>query len=223
MTEWTGPKIRSGSPKAPWVVVTGLDGAGKTMLVQSLSENQRAIRFRLPYHDFIKSGLFRSGNGEPCGDVLTDRLLFAVDARLTNYSIAEWRQAEHILISQRGWMDNYIFGAGQGVNWAETTAMLHPSDLEKPSAIIYLVANPDVAFERIRQDPPRDKYETLSFMRIQYSETRRFFDAVEAGDRALEAFLGIPSLWIDTTSITPHDVRAAADAFLTSALPSVPD
>jgi hypothetical protein len=67
--------------QAPWIVVTGLDGAGKTTLVTHLTKAHQAHRFRLPYHDFVKPALNRSGQGLSWGDVVTDRLLFAADAR----------------------------------------------------------------------------------------------------------------------------------------------
>jgi thymidylate kinase len=205
----------------PWIVVTGLDGAGKTTLVKGLTERYQAHRFKLPYHDFVRPALARSGNGRPYDDVLTDRLLFALDARLTNYLVREWRRTERAVVSQRGWMDNYVFGAVQGVSWTETGQMLQTADLERPSAVIHLAADPHVAFERIRLDPKRDKYEVLTFMRKQYRETRRLFDAVALGDPALSPFLGIPSLWIDTTDSTVEQVLAAAEIFLVSALGTV--
>ena len=69
---------------APWLVITGLDGAGKTSLVRRVSERFGAFAFRLPHHDFVFPALELSGGGTPFGDVLTDRLIFATDARLTN-------------------------------------------------------------------------------------------------------------------------------------------
>src|SRR5580692_406000 len=96
---------------APWVVVTGLDGAGKTSLVQRLGEEYAGHRFRLPYHDFVLPALRQSGDGTPFGDVHTDRLVMAADARLTNSLIRGWRRRFLLLVSQRGWMDNFVFGA----------------------------------------------------------------------------------------------------------------
>jgi len=202
------------SKRATWIVVTGLDGSGKTTLVRSLSERYGGRAFRLPYHDFVRPALSCSGHGGQFSDVLTDRLVFAADARLTNYLIAEWRCTDAFLVSQRGWMDNYVFGAVQGVSWAETGRLLQTAELERPSAIIHLVADADTAFERIRRDPKRDKYETLPFMRRQYKETLRLYRAVEAGNAALIPFVGIPSVLIDTTHLEPDDVFVNAQRFL---------
>jgi thymidylate kinase len=138
---------------APWITITGLDGAGKTTLLQALSKDLGGFQFRLPYHAFVRELLNVSGKGTAFGDVHTDRLLFATDARLTNCLIQDWRHTHPILLSQRGWMDNFIFGAVQGVTYEETDQLLRTSELERPSAIIYLTADPQVAFCRIAADP----------------------------------------------------------------------
>jgi thymidylate kinase len=200
--------------RAPWVVVTGLDGSGKTTLVRQLVEQYGGHRFRLPYHDFVLPALRRSGAGTPFGDVHTDRLVLAADARLTNYLIREWRGRYRLLVSQRGWMDNYIFGAVQGVSYRQTDAQLRTSELERPSAIVYLIAAPEVAFERIRNDPARDKYETLDFIRSQYRETLRFYHAVRDGHHALVPFAGIPALLVNTSRWTTESVFADVNGWL---------
>lgn len=122
---------------APWITITGLDGSGKTALVRALSRELGGYQFRLPYHPFVRHSLSLSGEGSAFGDVHTDRLLFATDARLTNSLIRGWRQSYPLLLSQRGWMDNFIFAAVQGVSYEETDQLLRPSELERPSAIIY--------------------------------------------------------------------------------------
>ncbi|GEM_PF-1219626 len=199
---------------APWIVITGLDGSGKSTLVARLARTDGACRFRLPYHGFVKEELARSGDGRPFGDVRTDRLLFAADARLTNYRIREWRRTHRLLVSQRGWMDNYVFGAVQGVSYEETAALLGTTELERPSAIVHLVADPRVAYERIRTDPHADKFETMAFMRRQHRETLRLFEGVRQGLPSLGVFAGIPAVLIDSTDMTRDAVERAARAFL---------
>ena len=191
-------------PHAPWLVVTGLDGAGKTTLVRRVAERFGAFLFRLPYHDFVRPALELSGGGTPFGDVHTDRLVFAADARLTNSLIRGWEKEHKALVSQRGWMDNFVFGAVQGMKWKETERLLAPRDLTRAAGVVCLVADPDVAWARIR---PADKFETPDFLVHQRAETLRLMAAVDR-DPALEAFRGIPSRVVDTTRLTTDEVWA---------------
>jgi thymidylate kinase len=206
----------------PWVAITGLDGSGKTTLLRALAGELGGFQFRLPHHQFVRQFLNVSGAGTAFGDVHTDRLLFATDARLTNCLIREWRQTHALLLSQRGWMDNFIFGAVQGVTYEEADALLRPSQLERPSAIIYLTAEPQVAFGRIAADRNADKYETLDFIALQHRETLRFYESVQAGLQVLAPFVGIPAIFIDTTTKTSETVLGEGRAFLARTLPARP-
>lgn len=211
------------SRPAPWITVTGLDGSGKTTLVQALAAELDGFQFRLPYHRFVRDSLNLSGGGLAFGDVHTDRLLFAVDARLTNGLIRGWRQTHRLLVSQRGWMDNFIFGAVQGLSYRESDDLLRPAELERPSVIVYLIAEPEVAAGRIAGDPEGDKFETLGFIREQHRETVRFYESahlgVPVGLPVLEPFVGIPALLIDTTTMTTTSVLELAREFVHRVLP----
>jgi thymidylate kinase len=203
---------------APWITITGLDGSGKTTLVRALSRELGGFHFRLPYHQFVRRFLGLSGGGSAFGDVHTDRLLFATDARLTNSLIRGWRQTYPLLLSQRGWMDNFIFGAVQGISYQDADELLRPAELEHPSAIIYLIADPEVAFTRIAMDRHADKYETPEFIVEQHRETVRFYESVNAGLEVLAPFADIPAICIDTTTKTSKTVLGEARAFVTSTL-----
>jgi thymidylate kinase len=202
--------------KSPWVVVSGLDGSGKTTLATGLARKMGARFFRLPFHDFVKPGITRSGDGTQFGDVHTDRLLFAADARLTHYLIRDWRAQGIPLVSQRAWMDTYVFSSVQGVSYEETAEMLRPQELERPSAIIYLVAKAEVAYDRIKNDPHGDKYETLPFMRVQHKETVDFYEAVRAGRPLLAPFRDIPAILIDTTHLSTSQTFERGAQFVDS-------
>ena len=151
------------------------------------------------------------------GDVQTDRLIFALDARLSNYQIRAWRQHYRALVSQRGWTDNFVFGAVQGVSYEETDRLLRTADLERPTALIHMVADPDVAFERIRHDPDLgDKYET----RLVTPTPVRGDRPALRGDPETDPGPGRPSRerrWavaIDTTMLSPAEVARASTDFL---------
>jgi len=207
-------RARRRNADAPWVVVTGLDGSGKTTLVAGLAKHLRAHSFRLPFHEFVLPLLSKSGGGSAHGDVHTDRLVFALDARLANYSIREWRKSKKVLVSQRGWMDNFIFGAAQGLSYREIDAMLRTAELERASAHIFLTAAPEVAFERIRGSAHRDKYETREFLAVQFKETLRFLKTAQRETPVLQAFAGIPAIHLDTTTASPEETFAKSLRFL---------
>jgi thymidylate kinase len=201
-----------------WIVVTGLDGAGKTTLVGRLGKLLGARTFRLPFCDFVRPCLARSGKGSQFGDVHTDRLLFALDARLANYEIRSWREDNSaLLISQRGFMDNFIFGAAQGVSYAETDNLLKTRALEKPTAQIFLIAEPSIAFARIKDDPNADKFETFDFIVRQQAETLRFLENLRRQAPELTAFRDIPTKVIDTSATGVESVLAMACEFLCEA------
>jgi thymidylate kinase len=206
---------------APWIVVTGLDGSGKSTLVRALARERGARPFRLPHHRFVKTYLSDTRDSPDWADVHTDRLVFAADARLTNREIAQWRRERKVLVSQRGWMDNYIFGAAQGVGYEQTDTLLRTAELERPQAIIYMIAEPEAAFERIRWDPDGDKFETLEFMQRQHRETLRFYQSVRDGLPILSPFSGIPDLFVDTTGMRKAEVFHKATQFLDTVIPAV--
>jgi thymidylate kinase len=213
--------VTSGAAEAPWIVVTGLDGSGKSHLVEWLARKIGARRFRLPYHPFVQDCLKRSGEGSQFGDVHTDRLLFALDGRLANYLIRRWRAEGTRLVSQRGWTDNFVFGAVQGISYEETEEMLRSRELERASAYVHLVAEPHAAFARIKADPERDKFETADFLVPQYDETLRLFREIEARNPVFAEFHDIPKALIDTTRMANEEVCAAAWAFLEKAVPEL--
>ena len=68
-----------------WIVVTGLDGSGKTNLVGNLAKYYRSVGFKvktahLPYDCYLQQQLLPKLNSS-----YADRLLFALD----NWSFAE--------------------------------------------------------------------------------------------------------------------------------------
>ncbi|MBI5803640.1 hypothetical protein HY450_00180 [Candidatus Pacearchaeota archaeon] len=206
--------------KAPWIVVTGLDGTGKTTLIKSLAEEygECTFTFYLPYSDFVIPALKLLGGGTPFGDVQTDRLIFATDARLTNEHLKNWRDEYNRVLSQRGWMDNFIHGKVQGVSYQDTYTLLQPQSLERASGIIYLNADANVAFARIENDHNGDKYETLEYMKRQADETQSFYDAVRNGSGALDCFQGVPSILYNTTNMSMEETKKEAKLFLENLL-----
>lgn len=201
---------------APWVVVTGLDGAGQKTLIKGLLRffPENTFSFHLPYSKFVLPSLKISGKGKSMSDTQTDRLTFALDARLTNYHIAEWRGKYNVVISKRGWMDNFFHGRVQGYSYSKTNSLLYTQDLQKPSGVIYLVADPLISYQRIKDHPYKDKFETLSYMKEQRKAIIEFYRDVQTRQRDLDFFFDIPNLLVDTTKLLPDNVLNEARIFL---------
>lgn len=202
--------------QTPWIVVTGLDGSGKTTLVKNLAHAYEinVFTFHLPYGDFVIPALKQSGGGTACGDAWTDRLIFATDARITNTLLQEWSREYQMIISQRGWMDNFIFGKVQGVSYEEMAKLLRIEELQKPTAIICLNADASVAYSRIKNAKNKDKYETSAFIEKQAKETETFFTSIKNRHPALTYFYDIPNIFIDTTFLTTQETYRRAKSFL---------
>jgi thymidylate kinase len=198
------------------IVVTGMDGAGKTTLIQRLMKQLAPLRtatLHLPFSGFVSDALARSGGGKPSGDVWTDRLVFALDNRLAAYEIEAKKRSLDVLIMQRGWMDSYIYGSVQGIDYGTVTNLVRPADLPKVSGSLYLNCSPDVAYERIKNNPANDKFETPAFMKSQHYETEHFYQALET-DPILGGLFSEPRYYLDTTLLNPDEVELEAIEFL---------
>lgn len=102
-------------------------------------------------------------------------------------------------------MDHFIFNQAQNLDYQQTIILLKPEEMEKPDLSIYLVSNPKIAYERIKNDPNKDKYETLKFMKVQYDETLRFFKEIDKNSKLKKIFTE-EKIIIDTTNLTKNEV-----------------
>ncbi len=196
-----------------YVVITGLDGAGKTGLMLKLSSALNATTLHLPNLPSTLKLLNLSGNGTQYGDTWTDRLIFALDNRLSNYKIQSMLKDNDTLLSQRGWMDSLIHGAVQGYDYEEMLKLNRITELTKPDATIYLVCEPSIAWSRVKDHKNRDKYESLDYLKKQCSQTIDFYNQAGSGD--LDYFDEKRYL-IDTSSLTPAEVYSNALRWLKS-------
>ena len=78
-------------------------------------------------------------------------------------------------------------------------------ELERCDVMIHLNADPQVAFERIKDDPDADKFETIEYVKKQAEATKRAYEELQKGNPALSAFKGIPNVYIDTTNLTTYE------------------
>ena len=204
----------------PWLVITGLDGSGKTGLVDSLEKyfseelKLRVKRTRSPHDKYLIHDLLNvSGDGEPMKDRYTDRLIFALDNRILGTRIRQWQNSGEfdIILSQRGFFDSFVHGAVQGYTYEQIATLNQIEDLPKCSLMIHLCADSNIAYQRIKDDPDADKFETSSYMRRQEEETRRGYRELTQGQNPdLSAFAGIQNFFIDTTELSPDETFALA-------------
>ena len=130
--------------KTPWIVVTGLDGSGKTTLVDNLEKfltekGFRVKRTRSPHDRYLVGDLLNiSGDGEPMKDRYTDRLIFALDNRILGTRIRHWQNSGEydIILSQRGFFDSFVHGAVQGYTYEQIATLNQIEDLPKVKSFL---------------------------------------------------------------------------------------
>jgi dTMP kinase len=206
--------------KTLWIVVTGLDGSGKTSLVTNLTNwltetKKLAVkRDRFPHDRYLVSTLLNKSV-----DPYTDRLLFALDNRLfgtelkTIISSGEY----DVVITQRGFLDSFVHGSVQGYSYSWIAELNRIADLPRCDVMIHMVCEAQTAYSRISNDPDADKFEYPAYMDIQERETRRAYAAVESGtDSNLEHFCNAKNIYIDTTQMSINEVFELAKSKLES-------
>lgn len=209
--------------KAPWIVVTGMNGAGTTTLQENLAKSisGRVKSFHVGYSKFIYPTIREIAHWKQQDpDGYTERLLFALDARLTNAHIKKWMMQYDILISARGWPDNFFYGASQRFSYEETAKLLRLDDFEKPSVIVFLTCDVKVAIDRIensiKQLNKKLPYESAEFLERLKTEIRQFVTSLEQQKSGTSWFTEIPMIHIDTTKLSSQEVFRLAESFLRS-------
>lgn len=193
--------------KAKWIVVSGLDGSGKTTLVDNLEkwiteQKRRVKRSRLPYDEYLVRDLLNVSN-----DSYTDRMLFALDNRIFATHLREWQNSGEydFIITQRGFLDSFVHGAVQGYSYSWIGELNRIAELPKCQVIIHMVAEAETAYQRIKDDPDADKFEYIEYIRKQESETRKAFHEVVQKNMDLEHFHGAINIYVDTTQMSTDE------------------
>lgn len=191
-----------------WIVVTGLDGTGKTTFKNRLvgylkSKGHKTQNFKSPYDKHLLGLLDVAGDGMPWRDNYSDQMIFMLDNRMLSYYVRDWKQSHDYLVSQRGFIDSFVHGVCRGFSYDETDRMMRTEELQKCDVMIHFNADPEVAFRRICDDPDADKFETLEYIEKQSESTKAVYDAlVEGKEPAFQSFKGCINIYIDTTELS---------------------
>lgn len=199
--------------KGLWICVTGLDGTGKTTLKSNLvgyfrTNNLRVKDFKFPHDKHLLDLLNNTvGDGRPWQDNYTDQMLFTLDNRIVGtVLVRDWRESNDVLVSQRGYIDSFVHGRCRGFTYEQVDKLMRTNELERCDVMVHLNADPMVAFNRIKEDPDADKYEIPEYIKRQAFETSEaYYQLRDEENPALAAFRNIPSIYIDTTSLTTDE------------------
>ena len=196
--------------KTKWIVVTGLDGSGKTSLVSNLTswlseeKKLKVKRDRFPHDRYLVKDLLNKSK-----DRYTDRLLFALDNRLFGTELAEIIESGEydIVITQRGFLDSFVHGSVQGFSYSWIGELNQIADLPKCDIMIHMVCEARTAYSRICNDPDADKFEYPAYIDKQERETRRAYaEVISETNPDLEHFKDSENLYIDTTQMSIDEV-----------------
>jgi dTMP kinase len=185
----------------PLITVEGLDGAGKTTLVEALAKELRVTALREPggvpfaerIRDLVKM--------EEC-DPRTEALLFAAArAELCAQVIEPALAAGQTLIVDR-FVDSSLAYQGGGRELGVETVRQLNAFAPQPDRTLLLRLEPEQALQRIRGRGNDDRFEELEFLRrvavtydaLVMAEPERFF--VIDASQPPEAVLAAAAEWI---------------------------
>lgn len=200
-----------------FVSVTGQDGAGKTSLRDGLAQfyadqGYVVMTAKSPCDKHIVQLLNNAISQDGYEDPYTEELLFAFcDGLLSNY-MRQLNGRVDYFICQRGPMDQYAHGVTRSRKDFKTIYDVQkPERLAKFDVYIHMNANPEVAWERIKEDEGKDRYEYPEYFARQTVNTKILYDAIVSGNEPELQFLReSKNYYIDTTSMTIGEVLEAA-------------
>jgi len=184
----------------PIVVIEGLDGVGKSTLVESLAKKINAVVLKTP--PFIYSPMICKDSLRPFFDAQPEpirRAYYRFSCVIAGVK-AEVLSKEQPVIIDRYWTSTvaYAFGAGEAHEILRH-AGTYPSDIVEPDHTILLTVSEQVRLKRIRK---RQDTDTV--------EEQRLAADIAFRKRTLNAFRWFDIHEIDTSKLTPNEVLTSA-------------
>lgn len=204
-----------------FISITGQDGSGKTTLRDKLAEyfsgqGKVVITAKSPCDRHTVNLLNHSISQNGYEDWYTEQLLFSfMDGLLSNYMIQLKGRCDYF-ICQRGPIDQYAHGVTRsGKGYEEIYNIQRPERLEKFDVYIHLNCEAKTAWERIKDDEGKDRYEYFEYFERQVPNTKRLYDDIVKGIQPELDFLrSSKHYYIDTTKYSTDQVMNEAIRFL---------
>ena len=204
-----------------FISITGQDGAGKTSLRDGLAQYYAAkdlvvMTSKSPCDAHIVKLVNKDISQKDYKDEYTEELAFCfTDGLLSNYMYQMEGRVDY-LISQRGPADQYAHGVTRsGWSYSEIYEVQRPERLAKFHVYIHMNCDPKVAWERVKGDEHKDRYEYLEYFIPQSANTKKLYDAIVSGNEPELEFLRVSKhYYIDTTNLTIEQVFDKVLAYL---------
>lgn len=204
-----------------FISITGQDGAGKTSLRDGLAQyyadqGKVVVTAKSPCDKHIVHLLNNAISQGSYEDPYTEELLFSFcDGLLSNYMHQINGRVDYF-VCQRGPMDQYAHGVTRsGKDFKTIYEVQKPERLAKFDAYVHLNCNPKVAWERIKEDDDKDRYEYPDYFARQTVNTQKLYECIVAGNEPELAFLRLSkNYYIDTTEMSIDEVLKVAIKFL---------
>lgn len=200
-----------------FISITGQDGSGKTTLRNDLAyyfaeQGSTVITAKSPCDKHTVNLLNHAISQNGYEDWYTEQLLFSfMDGLLSNYMLQLKGRCDYF-ICQRGPIDQYAHGVTRsGKAYAEIYQIQRPERLEKFEAYIHLNCDAKVAWERIKEDEGKDRYEYFEYFERQVPNTKILYEKIVNGNEPeLEFLRSSKHYYIDTTELTTDQVMKKA-------------
>lgn len=200
------PSAESAPPMPVFVVVEGIDGSGKSTLVERLCEHSpyNSVKWEFPVRDdellgpIIDAVLKKEIQMTPCGLAL----LFAAQRHEAEAALRAYMDKGFNVMCGRYCYSGWVYAAARkGKEWAEWARSLDRGILE-PDVVILLRCDPLITAQRKRAH--EELFDRIPFQR----RIAELFDALAA--QANETEGGPEWIVIDTQDKTPEQVEREA-------------